>query len=92
MIRKILILLIIAAGAFATYVAMLPSDYRIQRSATIAAGPEQVFAQVNNFHNWEKWSPWARLDPNAKTAFAGPSPVKARNSPGTAIPKSARAR
>jgi uncharacterized protein YndB with AHSA1/START domain len=22
-------------------------------------------------HNWEAWSPWAKLDPNAKPAFSG---------------------
>jgi len=23
-------------------------------------------------HNWNAWSPWAKLDPNAKQTFAGP--------------------
>jgi hypothetical protein len=30
-------------------------------------------AQVNDFHNWEAWSPWAKLDPAAKNSFEGPS-------------------
>ena len=30
-----------------------------------------MFAQVNDFHNWEAWSPWAKLDPAARNAFAG---------------------
>jgi hypothetical protein len=32
-----------------------------------------VFAQVNDFHKWEAWSPWAKLDPDAKNSFEGPS-------------------
>ena len=28
---------------------------------------------MNDFHKWDAWSPWAKLDPNAKTAFEGPS-------------------
>ena len=28
-------------------------------------------AQVNDFHNWEVWSPWAQLDPAAKYSFEG---------------------
>jgi len=28
---------------------------------------------VNDFHNWEAWSPWAKLDPAAKATFEGPS-------------------
>lgn len=72
MLKKILIGLVIVIGAFAAYVAMQPSDYRIERSATIDASPGQVFAQVNDFHNWQKWSPWADLDPDARAEFQGP--------------------
>jgi polyketide cyclase/dehydrase/lipid transport protein len=50
-----------------------PSEYRVARSATIAAPASDVFAQVNDFHKWDAWSPWAKLDPNAKTTFEGPS-------------------
>ena len=31
-----------------------------------------VFAQVNDLRRWEDWSPWAKLDPNAKVTFSGP--------------------
>jgi hypothetical protein len=27
---------------------------------------------VNEFHKWEAWSPWAKLDPAAKVTFEGP--------------------
>jgi carbon monoxide dehydrogenase subunit G len=26
---------------------------------------------VNDFHNWQAWSPWAKMDPTAKNSFAG---------------------
>ena len=32
-----------------------------------------MFTQVNDFHNWRAWSPWAKLDPAAKATFEGPS-------------------
>ena len=54
-------------------IASRPSDFRVSRSATMAAPQSAVFAQVNDFHNWEAWSPWAKLDPDAKTSFEGPS-------------------
>jgi hypothetical protein len=38
-----------------------PAEFRITRTATIAGPPPGVFAQVNDFHNWEAWSPWARI-------------------------------
>jgi hypothetical protein len=57
---------------FVVVVAMQPSEFRIVRSATISAPAPAVFAQVNDFHNWEAWSPWAKLDPAAKAIFEGP--------------------
>jgi hypothetical protein len=71
MFKKILIVLVAVVAVFAVVVALLPSEYRIARSTTVSA-PE-VFAQVNDFHNWEAWSPWAKLDPSAKTTFEGPA-------------------
>jgi uncharacterized protein YndB with AHSA1/START domain len=56
----------------AVVVAMQPSEFRIERRATIAAPAAAVFAQVNDFHNWEAWSPWAKLDPAVKNSFEGP--------------------
>src|SRR5881296_908759 len=73
MIRKILIALAGIVVVFVAIVAMQPSEYRVARTATIAAPAPAVFAQVNDFHKWEAWSPWAKLDPNAKTAFEGAS-------------------
>lgn len=58
--------------AFVVVVALQPSDFRIVRSATISAPALAVFAQVHDFHKWEAWSPWAKLDPAAKNSFAGP--------------------
>ena len=38
----------------------------MESDATIVAPLEAVFAQVNDLHHWEGWSPWAKLDPNAQ--------------------------
>jgi hypothetical protein len=68
--------LVAIVSVFAIAVALQPSDFRVERSATIAAAPAVVFEQVNDFHNWEAWSPWAKLDPNCKNSFEGPSSGK----------------
>jgi len=73
MLKKILIAIAAIVVVFVAVVAMQPSEFRIVRSATISAPAPAVFAQVNDFHNWEAWSPWAKLDPAAKTTFEGPS-------------------
>jgi hypothetical protein len=72
MLKKILLGLAALIVIFLIVVALQPNEYRVARSAAVAAPPEQVFAQVNDFHNWEAWSPWAKLDPNAKATFEGP--------------------
>lgn len=58
-------------AALLAYAAMRPSDFTIARSTTIAAGPEAVFAEVNDLHRWDDWSPWAKLDPYASAEFSG---------------------
>jgi len=73
MLKKILIALVAIVVVFLGVVAMQPSDFRIVRTATMSAPAPAVFGQVNDFHNWEAWSPWAKLDPAAKNSFEGPS-------------------
>ena len=75
MLVKILLgvaaVIVLVVGVLALIVAMQPSEFRIERSTTIAAPAPAVFAQVNDFHNWQAWSPWATLDPAAKSSFEG---------------------
>ena len=73
MLKKILIALAAIVVVFVAVVAMQPSEFRVARTATISAPAPVVFAQVNDFHKWEAWSPWAKLDPAAKATFEGPS-------------------
>ena len=72
-----IILIVLAAIAaivvlLVIIVALQSADFRITRSATIAAPPADVFAQVNDFHNWNAWSPWAKIDPAMKQTYEGP--------------------
>jgi hypothetical protein len=71
-LRKAFFTLIALIAILVVIIALQPADYLVQRSATVSAPPQVVFAQVNDFHNWEAWSPWAKLDPAAKNSFEGP--------------------
>ena len=73
MLWKILIAVAVIVIGLAVVVALQPASFRVTRTATIAAPAADVFAQVNDFHNWEAWSPWAKLDPTAKNTFEGPA-------------------
>jgi uncharacterized protein YndB with AHSA1/START domain len=71
MLTKILIALAATVLVFVVVVAVQPSEFHIVRSATISAPAAAVFAQVNDLHNWEAWSPWAKIDPAMKQTYAG---------------------
>jgi uncharacterized protein YndB with AHSA1/START domain len=66
------IFLLIALVGFIAFVATRPDEFRVARSTVIAAAPEKIFLRVNTLRLWQDWSPWAKLDPDAKTTFEGP--------------------
>lgn len=71
MLGTILIAVAVVLVALVSIIASRPADFQLTRSAAMAAPASAVFDQVNNFHNWEGWSPWAKLDPNMKATFDG---------------------
>ena len=71
-----LVSLLVLILVFVGIVALQPTDFRITRSATFNAPRAVVFSQVDDFHNWQAWSPWAKLDPAAKNTFEGPASGK----------------
>lgn len=70
---KVALVLVAVIAALLGVVAVQPTDFRVARSQSMAASPAAVFAQVNDFHKWEAWSPWLKIDPNAKGTYAGPT-------------------
>jgi hypothetical protein len=71
MFKKILIAVVLIVVVFFIIVATRPANYTVTRSTAVAAPPETVFAQVNDLHKWEAWSPWAKLDPAMKQTYDG---------------------
>lgn len=73
MIKKIFLALVVIIVVFVVVVSLQPADFRITRTITITAPAADIFSQVNDFHNWQAWDPWAKLDPEAKNSFEGPT-------------------
>lgn len=73
MLKKILLILLVLVIAVLGYAATQPDSFAVERTISINAAPEKVFANVNDFHAWENWSPWAKLDPAMKTTYGGPA-------------------
>jgi effector-binding domain-containing protein/uncharacterized protein YndB with AHSA1/START domain len=51
---------------------LLPRHVRVERTDTIAAPRATVFTVLNSFRQFNKWSPWFDLDPEAKYTYDGP--------------------
>jgi hypothetical protein len=72
MLKWILAAVAAVVVIFLAVVALQPSDFRIERSATMAAPAPAVFAQVNDLRSWQAWSPWEKIDPQLKRTYEGP--------------------
>ncbi|HLY11943.1 MAG TPA: SRPBCC family protein [Planctomycetota bacterium] len=71
-LKKVLIGIVAVVAIFLVVVAMQPSEFTVTRSASIAAPASSVFPYVNDLHQWEKWSPWEKVDPAMKKTYEGP--------------------
>jgi hypothetical protein len=67
----VVVILIVAVVAVVAYAAMKPDDFRVQRSASIKAAPEKIFALINDLHSWGAWSPYEQKDPAMQRTFSG---------------------
>jgi hypothetical protein len=72
MFKIILLLVLFIIFVITILIIRQPNSFRYARSSTMNAGPAKIFEQVNDLHKWEGWSPWAKLDPEAKTIYSGP--------------------
>ncbi len=72
MIKKLLLGLVAAIAIILIAATFQSDDMNISRSATIAAPPEAIFKVVNDFSQWDAWSPWSKLDPAMKKTLEGP--------------------
>ena len=71
MLKKILILIVVLIAVLLCYAATKPDTFRVQRTTSINAPPEKIFAIIDDFHNWGSWSPWEKLDPAMKRTYSG---------------------
>lgn len=75
MLKIILIVLaVIAVGVVGVlaFAATKPDIFTVQRTASIKAPPEKIFAFINDFKQWSAWSPYEKIDPAMKRTY-GPT-------------------
>ncbi len=69
-------LVIVVVAGILIYAATKPDSFSVQRSATIKAPPDKIFALIDNLRGWSAWSPYEKKDPDMKRTFSGPASGK----------------
>jgi len=71
MLKTVAVIAAVLIAGVLIFAMMTPDTFSVQRSATIKAPPEKIFAVLNDFHRWTDWSPWEKLDPAMKRTLGG---------------------
>ncbi|MFC5474902.1 SRPBCC family protein [Paraherbaspirillum soli] len=71
MLKTIALIVAVLLAILLGFAATRPDTFRVQRTTSIKAPPEKVFALINDFHQWGSWSPYDKLDPAMKRTFSG---------------------
>ena len=71
MFKIIAIAVLVVLVAILIFATTKPDNFRVERSTTIKAAPERVFALINDFQRWTSWSPYEKKDPGMKRTYSG---------------------
>ncbi len=72
-VKRSLIGLTVVVVAVVIVGLLLPRSVHVERSAVIETSPSVVFALVNDYRAFNRWSPWARFDPDTEYQPEGPA-------------------
>jgi uncharacterized protein YndB with AHSA1/START domain len=67
----IAVVLVVGVAAILALAATKPDTFRVQRATNIKAPPEKIFALLDDFHRYQSWSPYEKLDPAMKRTYSG---------------------
>jgi hypothetical protein len=70
-LKTIGIVLVTLIALFLIIPLFVKNTYRVEKSVDIQAEKEIVFDYMRHFENFDKWSPWAELDPNMEVEITG---------------------
>lgn len=75
------IIILVLVVLFFILALFLPKGVSMKESIVINKPANLIFQQVNNFHNWDAWSPFLEMDTSMVNSYEGPvKGIGARNS------------
>jgi uncharacterized protein YndB with AHSA1/START domain len=67
---SISVVLALALAALVMYASTKPDTLHVERSISMQAAPEAIFAHLNDFHRWNDWTPHNK-DPAMQKTYSG---------------------
>ena len=71
MLKIVLMVLAVLVVAILGLAMTKPDFFSVQRKTSIQAPADKIFPLINDFHNWNSWSPWEKLDPGMTRTHSG---------------------
>src|SRR5215510_13602096 len=65
----IAVIVVVVIAGILIYAATKPDSFRVQRTASIKAPPDKIFALIADLKAWPAWSPYEKKDPAMKRSF-----------------------
>ena len=75
-LATIAIIIVLAIIIILILAAMKPDTFRVVRSTSIKAPPDNIVPLISDFQKWGGWSPYEKMDPAMKRSFSGPASGK----------------
>ncbi len=70
MLKIIVLVIVILLAIILVYAATRPDELHVERTISIKAPPEKIFALINDFRQWDGWTPYNK-DPAMKKTYSG---------------------
>jgi hypothetical protein len=67
----VLVIVVVAVGGVLAYATTKPNTFKVQRAALITAPADKIFPLIADFHEWTRWSPYEKRDPDMKRHYGG---------------------
>ena len=72
-LKNLLVTLAAIIGVLLVVSLFLPAQIHVERATVVSAAPSEVFSLVNDFRQFNRWSPWAEIDPATEYTYSGPA-------------------
>jgi hypothetical protein len=72
MVKKIGAVVVLVVALLLGFAATRPDSFHVERRVLVRAGPDKIQPLIADFHRWQDWSPWEKLDPALQRSFGGP--------------------